>query len=339
MPNILDIFNNDPFRAVELTDSINVVPNTYGRLQQMGLFTSRGVRTRTVAVQIDNGVLNLLPTVPYGGPPTLGTLGKGKIKSFTVPHIPHNDSVLAADVQGVIASAAMSGGSGLKGAMELVNEKLATMRAKHDITLEFLKWGALSGTILDADGSTIMNIFTEFGISQTVQNFALTTSTTKVNSKILALKRYMEQNAKGTMVTGIHVFASEGFMTSLLEHAEVEKILQAYRGSNTLGQDYRTSFTISGVTFEEFIGSATDIDGNVRNFIAADTAIAVPLGTDIFRLYNAPADFIESVNTPGQAIYAKQERMRFDRGIEIHTQSNPLPMVLKPELVVKLTKS
>jgi hypothetical protein len=337
MPNILDIFNNDAFRAVELTDSINVVPNSYGRLQQMGLFVNRSSSTRTVAVQINNGTLNLLPTRPWGGTPTLGTMAKGKFKSFDIPHIPHNDSVLAADVQGVVAAAAMNGGSMLKSAQQLINEKLATMRAKHDITLEFMRWGALNGVILDADGSTILNIFTEFNVTEEVIDFALDSSTTDVEAKVMQLKTYLEDNLTGEMMTGIHVFASQTFFRALFAHDQVREYLLSYRGTANVGTDYRNRFEYMGVVFEEHSGKATDIDGNVRKFIADDTARVVPLGTQIFRTYFAPGDFMETVNTPGQPIYAKQERMRFDRGVEIHTQSNPLPMVLRPALIPKLT--
>ena len=53
--------------------------------------------------------------------------------------------------------------------------------------------------------------------------------------------------------------------------------------------------------------------------------------------YNAPADFNETVNTPGQPVYAKQEPRKFDRGTDLHTQSNPLPMCLRPSVLVKLS--
>ncbi len=48
---------------------------------------------------------------------------------------------------------------------------------------------------------------------------------------------------------------------------------------------------------------------------------------------------METVNTPGLPRYAKQARMKFDRGVELHTQSNPLPLCVRPHLLVKLTRS
>ena len=74
--------------------------------------------------------------------------------------------------------------------------------------------------------------------------------------------------------------------------------------------------------------------------LAAGEAHAFPLGTvDTFGTYFAPADFNETANTLGQALYAKQEPRKFDRGTDLHTQSNPLPMCHRPGVLVKLTVS
>ena len=51
--------------------------------------------------------------------------------------------------------------------------KLQNMRNKHAITLEYLRMGALKGVILDADGSTLYNLYTEFGIAAKTVGFAL----------------------------------------------------------------------------------------------------------------------------------------------------------------------
>jgi len=41
----------------------------------------------------------------------------------------------------------------------------------------------------------------------------------------------------------------------------------------------------------------------------------------------------------GQELYAKQEPRRFERGTDLHTQSNPLPMTHRPAVLVKLVAS
>jgi len=102
----------------------------------------------------------------------------------------------------------------------------------------------------------------------------------------------------------------------------------------------RGGFPFGGITFEEYRGQATDAAGTVRRFIAANEGHAFPLGTsDTFATYVAPADFNETANTLGRPLYAKQEPRKFDRGTDLHTQSNPLPMTHRPGVLVKVFSS
>ena len=44
----------------------------------------------------------------------------------------------------------------------------------------------------------------------------------------------------------------------------------------------------------------------------------------------------ETVNTLGQAYYAKQEPKDFGKGIDVETQSNPIHICTRPAVPVKL---
>lgn len=332
---LLDIFKNDAFSVVELTDAFNVWPNTYGRLNELNLFPERGVRTTDITIERKNNVLNILPTAPRGGPASKGTVGKRDLRKIAIPHIPHDDQILADDVQGVRA---FGTDNQLMAIQDLVNDKLQTMTAKHDITLEFLRWGALKGHILDADGDTILNLFAEFGVTEEVISFDLSNPNTDVLGKILDLKRYLETHLFGDSMSGVHVMTSPGFFSALTFHPNVKAAYQYFQTTQPLSGDYRTKFVHAGVTFEEHNGSATTFDGTVHKFIPDDEARAFPEGSQSFRTYFAPADFMETVNTPGMRRYAKQRIMDFERGVQIHTQSNPLPICLRPQLLVRLTK-
>jgi len=57
-------FNNPGFSMAALTLAINLLPNRYGRLEQMNLFPFKPVRSRQILVEERNGTLNLLPTLP-----------------------------------------------------------------------------------------------------------------------------------------------------------------------------------------------------------------------------------------------------------------------------------
>ncbi len=334
---MLNPFSNDAFNMVALTAAINKIPNNYGRLEQLNLMPAEGVRTRTILIEEMSGVLNLLPTMPVGAPGSLGTQGKRKVRSFVIPHIPHDDVVLPEEVQGLRA---FGSENDLEALSNLIAKKLQNMRNKHAITLEHLRMGALKGVILDADASTIYDLYSEFGITQKTVNFALTTNTTEVIGKVLEVKRHIEDNLRGEFMTGIMCLCSQGFFDALTTHPKVKEAYQRWQNGQILFSDNRTNFSFGGVVFEEYRGQATDAAGTVRKFIADDEAHFFPLGTaSTFRSYFAPADFNETANTLGLPLYAKQAPRKFERGTDIHTQSNPLPICLRPEVLVKGTKA
>lgn len=330
---ILDIFNTDAFGTVELTEAINVVPNTYGRIRELGLFAAKGVSTTSVAVEMKNGVLNLLPQTQRGGPASQGSRGKRNMRSFQIPNFSHEDALLAEAIQNIRA---FGEENQLQAIQDEVNDMLATMRAKHAITLEWLRAGALRGTIMDSDGSTILNLFTEFGVAEKVVDFKLGTAGTDVPAKCREICRHVEDNLKGEVFTGVHSLVSSGFFDKLVAHASVKEAYNFQNVANFLREDQRRGFKFHGITFEEYLGSATDEAGTKREFIPAGDARFFPMGTQqTFRNYFAPADFMETVNTRGLELYAKQEIMKFDRGVEIHTQMNPLPLITRPALLVR----
>ena len=335
---MLNPFNTDAFNMVTLTKAINILPNNYGRIREMNLMPGRGVRTRAMVVEEANGVLNLLPTQPVGAPGTVDKKGKRTVRSFNIPHIPHDDLIKPEEYQGIRAFGSENTTEALS---QIINDHQQRMRNKHAITLEHLRMGALKGVILDADGSTIYNLFTEFGITQKSINFALTTSTTKVRSKCLAVSRHIEDNLLGEVHTGVHALCSETFFEGLIEHDAVKEVYANYQlSAERLGGDPRQDFVFGGIKFEEYRGKATDADGNTRLFIPAGEAIAFPTGTmNTFETLFAPADFVETANTVGLELYAKQELAKFGRGVDLHTQSNPLPICYRPGVLVRLTRT
>lgn len=344
METVLDIFGNAAFSSTSLTQAINIVPNDYGRIRELGLFAPEPIATTSVAVQYANGTLNLLPTRERGAPSSLGMPEKRGIRQFGCFHIPHDDFVRADDVQNIISRVAAD--QVIDSVQSLVNRKQIVMRRKHAITLEHMRMGALRGEILDSDGSSLLNLFSAFGVTQKSIDFVFGTGTTDVGSKVDELNSYMEDNLMGEVMSGIHVLCSPEWFSKLVGHASVKEIWKYYDGTfNVLRENVRKRFEFRGVTFEEYRGSANFLqeDGTYgsRRFIAAGEAIAFPLGTtDTFTTYFAPADFMDTVNSLGEEIYVRQAvDPEFQRWVKIHSQSNPLPLVKRPGLLVRLTSS
>jgi len=333
---IVNPFDANGFDLATLTAAINLIPNQYGRLNQMNLFPPEGVSTRTILVEEDQGVLNLLPTRHVGEQPTQSKNGKRKMRSFVIPHIPLEDTIMPDEWEGVRT---FGGGAASQALADIINRRLTAMRNKHAITLEWLRMGALKGIILDADGSVLYNLYNEFGITQAVQDCALDVSTTDVLGICMDVVGHIEDHLMGEVMTGVHCLCSPEFFKALITHPNVEKYYLNHAAAASIsGGDPRRGFTFGGITFEEYRGQATDGNGVVRRFIAANEAHAFPVGTtSTFATLFGPGTFVEAANTIGQELYAKQETRRFGIGVDLHVQSNPLPICYRPGVLVKLT--
>jgi hypothetical protein len=337
---IINPFDENGFDLATMTSAINLIPNTYGRVRQLGIFTPEPITTRTVIIDEYNGVLTLLKSQPLGAPPPRAKHGKAKTRSFIIPHIPYEDQIKPDDIQGV-----RQWGTGQAATLERVMlTRLTAMRASHAITEEHLLMGGVKGVILDADGSTIYNLFTEFGVSQEVVNFALTTDSTNVAGKCREVIRIIEDNLMGDVMTGVRCLCDDTFFDSLIGHPEVEKFWLNHVSALQLagvGTDPRKGFNFGGITFEEYRATATDpTTGSARAFIAAGEAHFFPVGTqNTFKVHYAPANLMETVNTPGMPMYARQTMDQKGRWIDIYTESNPLPLCRRPKLLVKGTRT
>lgn len=327
---MLDPFKGDGFSLSQLSQAINVLPNMYGRVNELGLFTFRPLSNNVVTIEMKNGVLTLVQTSPWGGVAPKSNSGKRNVRSFTIPHMPLEDTVKAADVIGIRAF-------GTENVLETValrvNEKMQTMKNKIDQTLEWRKMGALKGEVQDADGTVIENYYDAFGVTKKVVNFALNVATTDVRAKCMEVVRHQEDNLMGEMMQRCHVLASQEFFDAFVNQATVKAAFANYaEAAQRLGGDMRKGFSFGGITIEEYRAT---VDG--KRFIEAGKAHAFPIGTnETFSNFGAPADFVETVNSLALPYYARQQNQDFNRGIDLHVQANQLPLVTRPATIVEL---
>ncbi len=328
----LDIMNDDAFSVSSLTLAINEQPYVPGRISQSGLFTEQGINTTTVQIEKKGEVLSLVPAAPRGAPGKVASRTKRNMIPFNAVHLPQQDTILADSIQNVRS---FGSESELQSVQTVVNNQLAVMRRDLDATMEFHRIGAIKGLILDADGSELLNLYTAFGVSQQTHNMKLTTASTKVRVLAIQAKRKVEEALGGAMYTGIRVYCGSTFFENLISHADVEKAYERWLDGEALRNDPRAGFPFAGIIWEEYRGSV----GNT-SFVAAGEAHMVPEGvSDMFITRFAPADYFETVNTNGLPYYAKQELMRFDKGVDIEAQSNPLNLNCRPRATIKLTES
>lgn len=364
MPNIVDVFSGDAFSVKELTDAINLFPNQYGLINALGLFMHKGVATTSVGVEINKGVLNLIQSKPRGAQSNKNIRGKREMRFFEIPHFPLDDTIFPSDIQNVRE---FGSPDQMKTPEKEVADRLMEMSKKHDITHEYLNAGAIAGQILDADGSVLLDIFDEFGVTENKVDFDLADDTTEVSEKTQEVWGTIEDSLEGDTLQGIVALCHPAFFKSLVSHPAVKDAFREYRDSTVrmanilssiglsggpglpgsaeratdpLRSDVRKGFFWQDIWWIEYRGKATfrQEDGTTatRSFIAPNTCRFLPLGTqDTFRSYSAPADWMETVNTVGMPKYSKIIPDQGGRWVELLSESNPLPLCLRPKVLVK----
>lgn len=335
MGTILDVFNDDAFSMTELTLALEAAPYLPGRIGEMGLFDEEGISSAVVGIEEQRGQLQLIPVAARGTMPTYQQGDLRDLRTFVVPHLPLNDAVMASEVEGVRA---FGSDDALETVAAKVAQKNAKMRQAHETTWEYHRIGAIQGLIKDADGSTtIVNLFTAFDVTETNINFDFANDNVKM--KALEVERAIEDVLNGLPYTGIQAVCGNDFFDDLVSADEVGDAFATWMEDKNnfgpTGRVPRQGFLYGGITWWNYRGKVGSVD-----FIPTAQCRFFPEGVpDLFKRYNAPANFMETVNTIGRPLYEKSERMRFDVGQELHTQSNPLHLCTRPGVLIKGTNT
>lgn len=333
--NLVDVFNSDAWSMITMTEAVNEADYKPELLGRMGIFEEVPVATDTVVVEKRGDVLELVPTAERGAPGTQVNRDKRNALPLQVPHLPTSFTVRADEVRGIRAF-------GSTDDMETVetvrDEKLRKAVRRLELTLENLRLGAIKGQLLDADGSTILDLFTAFDVSQEAEvDFELDDAATKVRLKCSAIRRTMAKNLKmgGSQDFPIHALCGDTFFDNLINHADVKTAYERFQAGEALRQDYTYGrFFFAGIMFHNYRG--TD-DGSTVG-VNTNKAQFFPQVEGLFRNYFAPADTMSTVNTLGLPFYViptiDAERPTDPKWIGADVQSNPLPICVRPKVLM-----
>lgn len=290
----LDIFKQDAFRLQSMIQAIDGIDYLPQRLGSMGIFTPNPVRTETVSIENRNGTLSLIQTSERGAAPGNRTTEVRNIKDFRTTRIAKQDRIKASELAFIRAF-------GTESELMQVQSEVARrlmgptgLSADVELTLENMRLGAVHGIVKDADGSTIINWFTEFGVSEAAEiDFDLDNATPAsgiLRKKCNQVVRAMMSASRGAWTSGtrVHALCGDAFWDDLTAHSEVRTTYLNTQEAQDLrlGNVYET-FNYGGITFENYRGT--------------DDGTTVAVGTDKCRFFpvNAPGAFLE-VFSPGE---------------------------------------
>jgi len=340
MPNLDAFSTHAAFNMRTLTDSINRMPYVPGRVASLGLFEERGITTSGVMVEERDGILALVPTTPRGGPSTQQAVAKRTARNFETRRLCLERNINADEILNVRAWGSETGLASLE---TLVNDTMREMIPSIDMTIEHQQLGALKGTIVDADGTTVIyNLFTEFGVTPAPEvAFNLTAATlTTLTAAINGIVRTVQDNLGAVMVMGIHALCSPTFWDDFTSNAAVNSSFDRWVGVSTMteqiggflreGHVRQVPFHWKGIDWEEYRGAL-----GATSFVPADKAIFFPKGVPgLYKQYYAPGDF-EGGQGMGLPRYARRLPTTPDgRAVPLEVSTYPLSICTRPKVLM-----
>lgn len=330
-----------PFGLVDYTEQLNLVPNTWGLINSMGLFRNEPISQHSVTVEKIESTLSLMTDTMRGVRNNVSKDDTRQLLSFPVPHFTLDDYFTPQDLQGIRAY-------GQPDAAEteaaVVLRKMERIRKTHAATVEMAKAYALTTGGIYAPNATVAgNYYSSFGVTRKEVDFELDSGTTDVRAKIEEVIAHIQDNIMtGDNITGVTALCSPEFFAALVSHARVEQAYLYFQSQQDPlrqrlggGSLYRT-FSHCGIDFIEYRGSYKDASGTTQKIIPANEVYFVPMGTDdTFITYFGPANKRSLVNTLGEEAYMFITDDGKDENLLIQTETNPLCLVRRPASVVK----
>ena len=330
----MDVFKADGFSAADMTAEVNKEDSLPTLLRSMeGLFEPESVTTPTVQMEELGGALSLVSAQERRGPAQRVARDKRKLYTLDVPHLPTEDLITADEVAGIRAFGSTSE---LMQVEALVQRTQRKLRRNIELTLENHALGAIKGQVIDADGSTILtDLPTIFGVSlPSTINFDLDNASpasgalrTAITGALRIIDRALKSLA--TIPTkGYVAVCGDTFFDQLVAHTEVRETVKNWSAAATLREDGRREVIFGGVRWINYVGT----DDNSTVAVAATACHIFPVGIPgLFREIWAPANYVETVNTPGLPFYSKRAiDPEFQKWVKVEVQSNPLLICTQP---------
>jgi hypothetical protein len=315
----LDVFNTDPFKTIQLTQAVEKVPFLPQGIGGLGIFEDDPIYVETAVVEERDGLLALIPFSERGTDGLQRTTELRKARAFKVPRLRHEDTVYARELANIREFGTESV---LMQVMTEVARRFAGpagLLRNIEYTWEYQRLAAIQGLLLDSDGSTLYNWFTEFGVTQPTEIAFNLSANVEGALRPLAnsVVRGMARAAKGGFLQSTEIYAACGddFWDAFTTHQDVTRTYYNWQAA----QELRTGAAFDTKTFEpaQLSFQAMYFAGIYWfNYRGSDDASTIAIAHDkvkffprgapgIFRRVLSPGESIDWVNTLGRPYYAR----------------------------------
>lgn len=334
-----EIFESDAFTMQSMTGRLIDMPHIPLRITELNIFESEGVRTTKVSVEKQKNTLVLVQTTERGEPAVQNVKDGRDLIDIPTARVAMQDTVTADEIQNVRA---FGSETELDTLVAEVDRRNLRMSRSIDATIEHQRINALKGKVLDADGTTLIDLFTTFNVTaQTELDFDLDNASPaggilrKNCSKVI---RLIEDELGGLPYSNIFAQCSSQFFDDLTAHGEYRANKLNFEDARDLsGRIARRRVEFGGITWEEYRGSV----GGTK-YVADDKAHVFPMGVpELYLTRFAPAEYFDTVNTLGLPRYARvnPEGTDGDNKRTLRVQTQTLNICTRPRVLIPLKRT
>jgi len=349
MPLTMDIFNDDAFHMINMTETLNYENVFPSMLRSSGLFTEEGVETHDIMLEEMDGRMDLVQTSARYSPPTQTSHEKRRVRKFTSVRLSREAHVNAGEVQSVRSFGTTTE---LESLQSKANQRVLKVQREIDATIEHMMLGALQGVVLDADGTQLFDWYDELGVTALAPvnfDFSVPGSDGRFSALCREIKRRIHRVVSGMNLApsfGISALCGDGFYDQLIKHEEVRETFLNWEEARNLRNDIGPfdTFRFGNINFINYMAShdaqgTKDAPGPGTVAVADNEARFYPTGVDgLFKVFYTPADVHAFANTPGLPSYVlpKVETMHeYSKSAVWEVQSNPLVMCKRPRCLLQ----
>lgn len=285
--------------------------------------TKKAILGKSVEIRIKKGAGIVLQSVSSEARHLIQDRSDEYILTVPLPRFPLKDAVTAAEMNELKT---LEGG---KEQLETLSKKIGEILGEHKdsymTTIEHMCGGALVGQVTDGKGKVLF----EFKTTATEKGFT--------NSKeILASIREVDTAILNELghTAPYEMLCGSSFITSLSAKCVAEKLFEQQQ-ARWITEGGSRILEAHGIRFIPYAYQAVNAAGDLKTFIGANKAVAVPLSNDVFKFYYGRADHVDAVTQSPKLFFSAKEKLDEGRGYKILSETKPLPVCVRPGALIK----
>lgn len=315
-----------PFDNVTLTEVVNKRRPVATPIKDQLFTATRQLATETAQIDVIQGPEGLMVAISREAESPKTKRRSVSTQTVTIPRFSEHDLITASDQIKYRAPGVVNGGEAFE---QLVVDKLDTLRERIDRTTEFMCVRAIQGQVVDGGDNVIA---TYPVMAPETLNFSVGDNANDAfDDAAIQISR-----ALGRDPNGLVAWAGKDAYQAIRRNQAVREMLAGTAAGVTIIQTGRLNL-LGGLEIRRLIATYVDDDGNEHPFLGDDEVIITAADAQ-FRMYHGPCSG-EGGRLVLRPFYAQQSEKDDPPSTKIRVESNPLPVVNRPEAIWRGTQT